>query len=451
MTKSAIKLWLLTALAFFSACQNNVVGMEAVPFDSLVISYDTVQIFNEVPSSRKEADRLGQRTPASDFKSTGFFVGPDEKLVIHLEQLEAGGGVPTLLIGTFSRYKAKWNPTVVPLVAGINTIQADAHGGLLYIQYNANDSVMPTGKVRLEFRSGHRPAPHFVLGKTTNAQWQKMLDTWTTAPDVILESNEIMLVSSRAKALEYRQENQQQLMQTFDEIAKTEYAISGIDNSSEQHKENVHKLLMTETDNADYFMVATWYRTAYITSVMNVLLTVDGARNGGWGPWHELGHMHQQGIWTWDALGEVTVNIYSLAVERKMGHLASRLTRDNVWAEAMDYLMIPYFEKDFNTSGISVFVRLAMFQQLWLAFGDNFYQRLHKETREEQPPFSGREQQMRYFMLKACTISGKNLSSFFRKWGLKVNESVYEEIESLNLPVPIEDLTRKTDDPNWEN
>ncbi len=451
MLKNAIKLWFLTAVLIISACQKNVVVMEEVPIDSLAISYDTIQVFNEVPSGTKEAKRLGQRNPASDFTATGFYVAPNETLTIHMEQLEDGSGVPTLLIGTYSRYKAKWNPTVVPLTAGVNTIQADEYGGLLYIRYNSNDNSIASGKVQLEFRSGHRPTPHFVLGKTTNAQWQTMLDTWTTAPDVILESNETMLVASRTKALEYRQENQQQLMQTFDEITKAEYSISGIDNSSAEHKENVHKLLMTETDNTDYFMVATWYRTAYISSAMNILLTVDGARNNGWGPWHELGHMHQQGAWTWDALGEVTVNIYSLAAERKMGHLTSRLTRDNVWVDAMDYLVIPYAEKDFNASSTSLFVRLAMFQQLWLAFGDNFYQTLHKETRVEQATFSTREQQMRYFMLKACTISGKNLSAFFRKWGLKVNESVYTEIENLNLPTPAEDLTSKTDDPNWEN
>ncbi len=31
---------------------------------------------------------------------------------------------------------------------------------------------------------------------------------------------------------------------------------------------NVHKYLMTETDNADYYMVATWYRTAYYQNTL---------------------------------------------------------------------------------------------------------------------------------------------------------------------------------------
>ncbi|MCS3552422.1 MULTISPECIES: M60 family metallopeptidase [unclassified Sphingobacterium] len=451
MIKNTFKLGLIAFIAILSSCQKTIGPIETIPVDSLAISYDTIQVFNELPSGVKESKRLGQSFPASDFTATGFYVAPSGTLSIYVDQLEDGTGLPTLLIGTYSRYKEKWNPTVVPLTQGLNTIQADQYGGLLYIRYNANDNSTRSGKARIEFRVGHKPVPHYILGKTTNAQWQVMLNTWTEAPDVLLESEETMLVASRAKALDHRLENQEQLMQTYDEIVKAEYAISGIDGSAAQHDENIHKILMTETDNADYFMVATWYRTAYYTSTMNTLLTVTGARNDGWGPWHELGHMHQQSAWTWEELGETTVNIYSLAAERKMGAQNSRLTRDNVWTEVMDYLIIPYAEKDFNASSTSVFARLAMFQQLWLAFGDTFYQTLHKETRIEQPNVTTRAQKMRYFMLKACTISGKNLSGFFRKWGLKVDESVYTEIQNLNLPTPTEDLTTKTDDPNWEN
>ena len=37
------------------------------------------------------------------------------------------------------------------------------------------------------------------------------------------------------------------------------------------------------------------------------------------GPWHEVEHLHQQAPWEWEDLGEVTVNIYSLAVQTKFG------------------------------------------------------------------------------------------------------------------------------------
>jgi predicted GNAT family N-acyltransferase len=52
---------------------------------------------------------------------------------------------------------------------------------------------------------------------------------------------------------------------------------------------------------------------------------------------------------------------------------------------------------------------------------------------------------MRYFMLSACQIAQKDLSDFFRKWGFKVDESVYTAISDLNLPAPTQDLTALRD------
>ncbi|GHE43816.1 hypothetical protein GCM10017764_28920 [Sphingobacterium griseoflavum] len=437
----------------FISCEQTVLTESVVePDNSTSIAFDTIQTFTEKPSGPKEARRLGQNNPASDFTATGLFVPPNTELTVYVEQLEPGSGVPRLLIGSYSRYLARWNPRSVDLTAGVQTISGDDLGGLLFIRYNANDaSPLATGKIRIEFRQGHLPVPYYVLGKTSNAQWQTMLDTWTEAPDVILENSTNMIVASRSKALEYRTENQEELLQSLEEVSRAEYAISGIDNSSPQHATNVHKILLTETDRPDTYMAATFYRTWYHRNTMNFVLTVDAFRNNGWGPWHELGHMHQQGAWRWSTLGEVTVNIYSLAAERKMGISPSRLTRDGVWTRVMAYLDKPETEKDFNASTTNVFVRLAMFQQLWLAFGDNFYHRLHKETREQQVSLTTDAQKMRYFMLKACTISGKNLTTFFRKWGFKVDESVYLEIAALGLLAPNEDLTKKTDDPNWAN
>ncbi len=43
-----------------------------------------------------------------------------------------------------------------------------------------------------------------------------------------------------------------------------------------------------------------------------------------WGIWHETGHTHQQYSWTWDSIGEISVNLFSLYVQEKFG-LPSRL------------------------------------------------------------------------------------------------------------------------------
>ncbi|SFW56946.1 F5/8 type C domain-containing protein [Sinomicrobium oceani] len=415
------------------------------------ITAEGVLEFEETPSGTAEAARLGQSNPASDFLPTGFYLPPDTELVVKVDPVASGSGTPVLLIGSYSRYEAKWNPTQVSLTAGINTITGDEYGGIIYVRYHAGEGSAASGKVRIEFMNGHQPMPYFVYGETTNGQWQTMLDTWTEAPDVLLVSNKAMIVASRDKALEYRDEDQNSLLAIAEQILDAEAAISGLDGSAPEHQRNVHRLLMTETDMEDTFMAATWYRTWYHRDVVNNILTVEGLGQDGWGPWHELGHMHQQGSWTWDGLGEVTVNIYSLAAERAMGVTPSRLVRDGVWYAVTDYLALPDEERDFNSSAAGLFVRLGMFQQLWLAYGDSFFQQLHKETREEQADPGSTEAKMRYFMLKTCEITGNDLGEFFRKWGLKVSSSVYDEISALNLPAPEEDLTKLTDDPDWES
>lgn len=53
---------------------------------------------------------------------------------------------------------------------------------------------------------------------------------------------------------------------------------------------------------------------------------------------------------------------------------------------------------------------------------------------------------IRWFMLKACKIIGKNLSPFFKKWGMKLStqsatDAVFTEITSLGLPTPLQDIT----------
>lgn len=409
------------------------------------IGFEEVQEFDETWSAQAEAVRLGQRAFASDFTATGFYLPPNTPLILEVEELVVGSREPRLLIGTYSRYSAKANPTAIMLTPGTNTIQGDEHGGLLYIRYHGSPGQEPTGKIRVKFVEGHRPAPFFVLGETSNDQWQMMLDTWTEAPDVQLVSEKAIIVASREQALQYRNEDQGQLLTLVDDILEAEAAISGIDGSAPAHQPNMHRILMTESDNEGLYMAATHYRTMFHTSVTHQILTVAGVGSNGWGPWHELGHLHQQGAWTWDVTGEVTVNIYSLAAERALGVTPSRLVKEDRWTQVQTYFSLPDDERDYNTNAANLFVRLAMFQQLWLAFGDEFYQELHKQTREEQPAVNTRDEKMRYFMLKACTISKTDLSMFFKKWGFKTNNTVYSEIAALGLPEPTIDPTTLTD------
>lgn len=409
------------------------------PSSLLLNTADSVIHVQEMPSGSKEAARLAQSFPASDYQPTGFYLPPNTNLSIEVSLL-SGARLPVLLVGTYSRYESKWDPISYSLNAGINNI-SDTKGGILYIRY-LNDN--PVGNVRIKFLSGMRPIPYYQLGKITQADWVKMVDNISNVPDVQLVGSKTIITFSLANALKYKNENQEALIKKADRIIAIEDSISGLFGNDPLDQPNVHRFMMTESDNPNYYMAATWYRTWYRnTDAVTAILKAD---NLTWGPWHELGHMHQQGSWTWSEVGEVTVNVYSLAVEKALGIIPGRLNTQNEWNNIITYLARPENERSFNGPNASVWVRLGMFQQLKLAFGDSFYHELHRKARRETKRPTTTDTRMHWFMVKSSIISGNDLTDFFQKWGMKLSsqsltDAVYAEIASLKLPEPVRDLT----------
>lgn len=432
---------------FFFSCKKNNDGNNPSPpppppppTPTVVLkTADSVITVDEKVPGLKEAERLAQNMPASDFYTTGFYLPPNKTLQIEVTQL-SGNHLPVLLVGTYSRYKSKWNPSTIYLSAGINSV-SDATGGILYVRYT-NDN--PNGSCRLKFISGMLPIPYYQLGKTTQDDWVKMVDNIKNVPDVQLVGTKTIITFSMSNAKNYKNENQEALIKKADRIIAIEDSISGLTGSDPTDQPNIYKYLMAESDDPDYYMAATYYRTWYRNpDAVTAILKGD---NLTWGPWHELGHMHQQGSWTWSEVMEVTVNIYSIAVEKAFGQSPTRLTSQGEWNNAATYLARPDAERDFNGSNASVWIRLCMFQQLKLAFGENFYHELHRQGRRETNRPSTTDEKMRWFMLKSCSISGKSLTDFFKKWGMKLSnqsatDAVYAEIAALSLPAPSQDLT----------
>ena len=447
------KLLLLTLLAAtcFTACKKSAVLTEEAPKSkaangATVESATQTNIFNvtEKINASVERDRLKNGYYLTDFTATGLYMAPNTTLNITVEQT-AGTRLPKLLIGTYSRY-GTWNtqPTVVQLTAGTNTI-TNAVGGLLWIRYT-NSATGSTAKVT--FNSGYQYAPYFKLGVSTNSDWINQLQTYTT-PDVVLEGSNCVIVVSRTKAIQYQTEDQAAILNKITQVIALEDDLNGLDNSLPAHAKNVHTYLLTQHEDPAYYFFAYDYRTAYITSDVNAILTLNGVGTDGWGLWHELGHQHQM-MWRWGALGEVSVNLYSLYVQRTLTPSINRLVNDGVWPKAFTYLGKAAGTKDYNGATIyanpltDLFIRLCMFQQLTLAYGDDFYRTLAKNMRVENPTLANDDARMRYFMLKACNISGKNLSNFFQKWGLNLSTAaattqIYADMAALGLPAPTTD------------
>lgn len=383
----------------------------------------------QVPNIATETSRLKTSLQVADFEPTGVRATANTAFTVLVEQL-SGTGLPKLIVGTYDRQTV----TTYTLTAGVNTI-TNVNGGDLYLQYS---SATPSdnNKVRVTFQSGYQLMPLYILGATTHSDWLNQLAADTASPNVTLISNRVFIVVSRIKAVEYQNKNQDTLLTLMDSVLKAEGNISGHDNSLPVHAPFLrNKLMMVEkaSGNPDATSLG---RIRIPTGSINWLL--DPAYildSGGWGIFHEVGHHHQQYLWTWSTCTEVTVNIYSLAAKRAIHPMAQGLGASD-WNTIMDYLALPQASKNFNAGTVALFTRLGMFHQLWLVYGDSFYHTMHKRIREEAPAASGDEAEMRLFMLMSCQITGHNLGQFFRNWGLNVSQSIYDELDALGYPQP---------------
>ncbi|WP_181182458.1 M60 family metallopeptidase [Sphingobacterium lumbrici] len=380
-------------------------------------------------SAESEKVRLNQSFAPSDFIPIGWYATPNSKFKVNVKRLK-GNTTPVLIIGTYNRERITqppytYQPQVISLVVGDNTINT-GKGGLLFIRYEGDGSESIVSVV-----NGLKPAPFFQGGKTTNDIWRKMLVEFDQVPDVVMYKDKIMIVMNRDRAYDKVKENQNGMLDVMNRIWNYEEEISGLDDSSPKHIKNVHNHLMTEYDGDDYYMAATNYGTIYRKTDAAQLIA-SATEISGWGTWHELGHHHQQNAYLWNGMMEVTVNIYSLYTEKKLG-LTPRYKKDNAWDNIDTYMNKNLADRDFDKDNVD---KLAMFHQLTLAYGDNFYKTLHKQTREELPNNHTDLLKKRYFMLKACTISGHDLTDFFKEWGMVGVESVYPEMAALGLPKP---------------
>ncbi len=391
------------------------------------------RVYQLLPKGDVEGMReLHQRRMSfSPYEPTGIYVKPGEEVVIQVEgtqQIKA-------YIGTYSYEKEE--PKQFNLHPGENKISS-LNGGLLYF-YNYHN----TGEVVAKVKKGGTPNPLFILGKHTTKDWKRMLAENPNPYAIEMKGeNSLLTMHPETVAEHLKQEDPAALLKKHDEIINIEHKISGLSKDgagvANQGKHSIH---FVEDWYTDDYMYATYYRTAYSKGNLESVLNLEELTNDGWGPWHEVGHQHQQDTWLWDGLGEVTVNIYSLAVQTTFGH-KTRLEQEGRYEAAFAYLGKPDAQEKMNE-----FEKLVMFWQLHLAYGDQFYPNLHQMYRllhdTELPKSDEEKKQM--FIYMTSKVAGQNLIPFFNKWGLSANDATREKIEKLNLPKLEKEIWLSTD------
>ncbi|MCC2384578.1 M60 family metallopeptidase [Bacillus sp. FSL L8-0199] len=372
----------------------------------------------------------------SPYEPTGLYAKPNEQITINVE----GNQDIQVYIGTYS-YDASWREDSkiksFTLKPGINTIQSP-NGGMIYF-YNKQQG----GSIRTTITTGGTTTPFFELGKHTKQDLINMLDQYPNAHAVELKGERVLITASPARVKKYllgSNTDPVQLLKKMDEATRIQDKVAGL---SEEQVDKHYVHYVEENHSPDYYMYATSYRTAYVGDAIQYVLDINKFITDGWGPWHEAGHLRQQSPWKFYNMTEVQNNIYSLSVEKAFNQ-PSNLEKSGIYPKAFQYLE----QVNKNYDEISdVFVKLVMLWQLQLAYGEDFYPKLHQLYRDmpssELPQTDENKKQL--FMISASKVAKQNLIPFFEKWGLRPNNDTIQKVAALGYPILTVEIWKGTD------
>ncbi|EYT79791.1 hypothetical protein CF54_29275 [Streptomyces sp. Tu 6176] len=407
------------------------------------------------PDAETERLRLDRSLRASEFIPTGRYAAPGAAVTLRVRPVH--GALPVLHIGTFDDYHTNTDlkaPRVFRLRPGLNKV-VDRYGGPVYLSFAGHGQ-----RAAVTFVSGARPMAVFELGRTSEREFQRRLDTVTDVPWVELVTARAVLTLTREGSLLYRDEDHTALMSLFDTVIGSHDRVSGLDGRRPLDRPKAGRYHFNEVSVVPNGVGAyAWHGfNGFPRAYMDRLCTVSGLTTRGWGLYHELGHLNQQAAYQAGSLTEVTVNIYSLAAQRTLGQPSNLLTVDartglNWFQSARAKLGTPGLS---YVDGLGAYEQLVPLRQLELAFGDDFWPRLHRLVRTEHQhdapvedydhPPEVEARQYRALATYASRTAGRDLTDFFvGTWAMPVDARGIAEIAALRLPKPDTDPSTLSD------
>ncbi|MEU2834917.1 M60 family metallopeptidase [Streptomyces lavendulae] len=360
---------------------------------------------------------------------TGLYLPADTPLTVTVRQgtglhLSASAVAP----GNRPRHLAA-------LTAGENTVPAST-GGMLYLSNGQPEGTGETAVV--EFGDEALPAAHFVLGESSSEQYRWMLTTYTDVPLTELVSPRAIVTFPHEWGLEFQDQDHTELMELYETIIEAQDAYNGLTDTEGIHRGSPLKHhLVLNTQGLPY---ATDHHTGY-PPTGHALLITESLRNA-WVVFHEVGHQHQMRTWAFGGhFTESAVNIYSLAAQYRLGQVSRLLSTYSNGQECWDRALK---RRGWDFGKLEQWAdRVCVMWQLVLAFGEDFYPRMHRLMREDgNPPVEGGAPSYYHnWSIYACRASGRNLMDFFQEWGMNLTEETRRAIGRMRLAQPTLDFS----------
>ena len=387
----------------------------------------------------KDAPRVKGRvvtidTAVPQWHSTGLYAAPGELIQIAVPPAAADKGL-AVRIGCHTDglwHLDKWQraPEISrrePLKQS-QTAAANAFGGLVYIDV-PGDCALGTINVTI---SGAVEAPRYIRGVTNVADWKAKIRNFP-APWAELETKKIVLSVPSEKIRQL--EDPDALMAVWDQVLDAEADLAAIP----RERKRPERIVPDTQISAGYMHSGYPIMTFLDHSVEHSLSTVQ-MKQGSWGHFHELGHNHQQGDWTFGGTTEVTCNLFSLYVCETLCGLPPGTGHEAMQPDAVAKRLRKHLETraSFERWKDDPFLALTMYNQLRASFGWEPYKQVFAEYRalpKSERPRNDDEKRDQWMVRFSRTV-GKNLGPFFETWGVPTSETARASIKDLPAWMP---------------
>lgn len=362
--------------------------------------------------------RLSINLDVPKWHSTGLFASAGEPVTITLQpgcekmKLRLRIGSTTCDNTRHGQWSRAPKVDIEIHLTNLTTIASSPFGGLVYVV--VPDSVQSDERVIDITISGACKAAWFKVGRDSLAAWATI--TNAPAPYGEIESNKIILTVPRSQLAALA--DPVALMKFWDDVADLDAKLTALP-AARRYAERLV---------GDDQLCAGWMHAGYPIMIPNVttkdLVNLEGLKaKGDWGFFHELGHNHQNGDWTFEGTGEVTVNFFTLYCMEKMCGLPPRQTRMKNEATA-SYKKWLANNKPYDTWKRDPFLALEMFVRIQQAYGWEAFEKLFAEYR--QLPESERPkndlQKRDQWCTRLSKVTGENIASIFDSWNIPISE-----------------------------
>lgn len=305
------------------------------------------------------------------------------------------------------------------------TIVASPYGGVVYIEVPRGR----TGEIDVAIE-GAVEAPLYISGVTDPAEW----NTIRERPGPWAEIGSDRMIVTVPSELVRKIDDPEHVARTWIRLLDLAGDLAQIP----AERARPERFVTDEQISAGY-MHAGYPLMCHLDQAANLVDPTHILTEGNWGFFHEVGHNHQNGDWTFEGTTEVTVNLFSLYIyEHLTGIPPKQHPRGNEAFLREQMAKFDFAKPDFEKWKADPFLALAMYVQLQHEFGWDAYKSIFAKylalPAAERPRNDAEKRDQ--WMTRFSREVGRNLGPFFQKWGLPVSAEAMRSIETLPVWMP---------------